>query len=75
MFNQTIKDKEKLNGDVGGCDMSYDEVKQWCRNIWEDEHNYPCIDRSKKKDQGRFCSCTENWNTYIECIPRLRIPI
>ena len=33
--------------------MSYDEFKQLCRKSWEDDYNYRCIDRSKKRDQGK----------------------
>ena len=49
LCNQTIKYIENIYIDVGGYDMSYDEFKQLCRNSWEEEYNYLCIDRSKKK--------------------------
>ena len=45
---------EELYRDVGGCDMKYDEFKQKSRDSWEEEYNYLCNDRSKKKDQGRY---------------------
>ena len=39
--------------------MCYDEFKEMCRKAW-DEYNYLRIDRSKKKDQGRYCIFNEN---------------
>ena len=49
--------------------MSYDEFKELCRKSWEEDYNYLCIDRSKKKGQERFCICNESKTTYIECTP------
>ena len=69
LFNQTLKDIENIYRDAGGHDMSYYEFKQLCKKSWEEEYNYLCIDRSKKKDQGRYCICNESKNTYIQCIP------
>ena len=43
--------------------MSYDELKELCRKSWEDEYNFRFIDRSKKRDQGRYCICNESKNT------------
>ena len=43
-----------MHRDIAGYDMSYDEFKKLCRKSREDEHNYLCTDRSKKRDQGRF---------------------
>ena len=50
--------------------MSYGEFKELCRKSWEEDYNYLCIDRSKKRDQGRYCICNESKNTYIECTPQ-----
>ena len=72
MFNQTLKEIENIYRDVGGYDMSYDEFKELCRKSWEEDYNYLCIDRSKKKDQGRYCICNERKNTYIECTPETK---
>ena len=52
--------------------MSYDEFKKLCRTSWEEDYNYLYVDRSKKKDQGRYCICNENKNTYIECAPETK---
>ena len=49
LFNQTLKDIEHIYRDVAGYDMSYDEYKELCRKAWEEDYNYLCIDRSKKK--------------------------
>ena len=72
LFNQTLKDIENIYRDVSGYDMSYEEFKELCRKSWEEDFNYLCIDRSKKKDQGRYCICNESKNTYIECIPQTK---
>ena len=31
------------------------------------------MDRSKKKDQGRYCMCKKSKNTYIECTPETEL--
>ena len=53
LFNQTLKDIEHIYRYVAGYDMNYEEFKELCRNLWEEDYNYLCIDRSKKRDQGR----------------------
>ena len=40
--------------------MSYDEFKDLCRKSWEEDYNYLYIDRSKKRDQGKYCICNES---------------
>ena len=50
LFNQTLKDIEHIYRDVAGHDMNYDEFKELCRKSWEEDYNYLCIDRSKKKE-------------------------
>ena len=65
LFNQTLKDIEHLYRDVAGYDMIYDEFRAICRKSWEENYNYLCIDRSKKRDQGKYCICNESKkNTY-----------
>ena len=66
LFNQTLKDIEHIYRDVAGYDMNYDEFKELCRKSWEEDYNYLCIDRSKKRDQGKYCICNESERTYIE---------
>ena len=70
LFNQTLKDIEQIYRDVAGYDMNYDEFKELCRKSWEEDYNYLCVDRSKKRDQGRFCLCNESKKTYIEATPQ-----
>ena len=69
MFNQMLKVIENIYSDVAGYDMSDDEFKKLRRKSWEDNYNYLCSDRSKKRDLGRYCICNENKNTYIKCTP------
>ena len=72
-INQTLKDIEHIYRDVAGYDMSYDEFKELCRKSWEEDYNYLCIDRSKKRDQGRYCICNESKKkTYIEATPETK---
>ena len=59
VFNQNLRDIEILYRDVAGYDMSYDEFKEVCRKSWKEEYNYLCIDRSQRRDLGRYCICNE----------------
>ena len=72
VFNQTLKDIEHIYRDVACYDMNYDEFKALCRKSWDEDYNYLCIDRSKKRDQGRYCICNENKNTYLEATPQTK---
>ena len=72
LFNQTLKDIEHIYRDVAGYDMTYDEFKDLCRKSWEEGYNYLYIDRSKKRNQGRYCVCNESKKTYIEATPQTK---
>ena len=72
LFNQTLKDIEHIYRDVAGYDMNYDEFKELCRKSWEEDYNYLCIDRSKKRDQGRYSICNESKNTHLEATPQTK---
>ena len=72
LFIQRIKDIEHKYRDVAGYDMSYDEFKDLCRKSWEEDYNYLCIDRSKKRGQGRYCISNESKKTYIEATPQTK---
>ena len=63
---------ESIYRDLGGYDMSYDEFRNIYRRSWEEEFNYLCTDRSKKKDQGRYCICNESKSTYVQCTPETK---
>ena len=73
LFNQKLKDIENTYRDVGGYDMSYDEFKQLCKKSWEKEYNYLCIDRSKQRDQGRYCICNERKTLISKVLPKRRL--
>ena len=73
LFNQTLKDIEHIYTDVTGYDMNYDEFKELCRKSWDENHNYICIDKSKKRDQGRYCICNESKKTYLEATPQTKL--
>ena len=38
----------------------------------DEDYNYLCIDRSKKRDQGKNCNCNESKRTYIEATPQTK---
>ena len=52
--------------------MNYDEFKEICRKSWEEDYSYLYIDRSKKRDQGKYCICNESKNTYLEAKPQTK---
>ena len=72
LFNETLKDIEHIYRDVAGYDMNYDEFKELCRKSWEEDYNYLYIDRSKKRDRGKYCICNESKKTYIEATPQTK---
>ena len=67
LFNQLLKDLDCIYRDVGGYDVSYDKFKQFLEKISRKGKSYLCIERSKKRDQRRYCICNENKNTSIIC--------
>ena len=72
LLYQTIKVLEHIYRDFAGYNMSNDEFKDLCRESWEEDYNYLCIDRSKKRVQVRYCICNESKNTYIDCTPEAK---
>ena len=72
LFNQTLKDNEHIYRDVAGYYMNYDEFKELCKKSRDEDYNYICIDRSKKRDQGKYCICNESNKTYIEATPQTK---
>ena len=54
---------------VGGYDISCDEFRKIYRKSLESEYIYHCIDRSKERDEGRYCICNESGNNYNEWTP------
>ena len=52
--------------------MNYDEFKELCRKSLEEDYNYLCIDRCKKRDQGKYCICNESKRTSIEATPQTK---
>ena len=62
-----------MYSDVAGYDMNYDEFKELCRKSWDEEYKYLCIDRFKKRDQGKYCIRNESKKkTYIEATPQTK---
>ena len=40
--------------------MNYDEFKELFSKTWEEDSNYVYSDRSKKREQGRYCIYKES---------------
>ena len=72
LFNQTLKDNEHIYRDVAGYDMNYDEIKDLFRKSWEEDYNFLYFDRSKKRNQGRYCIGNESKKTNIEATPETK---
>ena len=36
------------------------------------DYNYLCVDRSKKRDQGKYYICNGSKNTYKDCTPETK---
>ena len=63
---------ENIYRNVGGYDMSYDEFKQLWRETLKKQNKYLRFDRSKMRDQVRYCIWNESKNTYIESTPETK---
>ena len=72
LFIRTLKDIEHIYRDIAGYDKSYDEFKELCRKSWDEDYNYLGFDRSKKRDQGRYCIGNESKKSYIEATPQTK---
>ena len=47
--------------------MNYDEFEELSRKAWDECFNYLDIDRSGRKDEGRYCISNEGKNLYNRC--------
>ena len=67
LFNQTLRDIEILYREVL-VDMIWVmmNIKKIFKRSWEEDYNCLCIERCKKRDQGRYCISNESKSTYIE---------
>ena len=50
LFNQTLKGIANVYRDVGGYDMSHDEV---CRKSWEEDYIYLCVMKKYAENHGK----------------------
>ena len=72
LLYQTLKEVERIYRDVAGYDMCYDDFEDLCRESWEEEYNYLCINRSKNRERGRYIICNESKKKYMECTPETK---
>ena len=60
LFQQTLKDVEHIYRDIAGFDMSYEELKELCREAWRERYNYLLINRLEDKNGSRYKICNES---------------
>ena len=72
LLNQTLKVIEQIYRDNAGYDMNYDEYKKLCRKSGKEGYNYLFIDRSKKRDQGKYFIYNESKNKFLEATPQTK---
>ena len=71
LFKQTLRDVQSMYYDIGAYDMKYDEFKEMCHKAWSERFNYPCIDVTKNRDNGKNRIFNESKTTYTDCIPEI----
>ena len=54
LFKQPNKDLRHIHDDITSSDMPYDEFKQLCANIWNSDHGFLVINRSKSVTEGKY---------------------
>ena len=60
LFQQTLKDVQHIYTDIAGFDMSYDELKELCREAWRERYNYLLINRLEDKNGKIYMICNES---------------
>ena len=60
LFQQTLKDVERIYRDIAGFDMSYDEFKTLCREAWKEKYNYLLISRLEDRHDKKYMICNES---------------
>ena len=60
LFQQTLKDVKHIYRDIAGFDMSYEELKELCREAWRERYNYLLINRLEDKNGSRYKICNES---------------
>ena len=61
LFGRTLKDLENYYKENAGFDMTYEEFKKPCRDVWEDkDYHYLFTDRTQQNSEGKCCIYNEN---------------
>ena len=63
LFKQTLRDVQSVYYDIGAFDMLYDELKEMCRVAWSEKFYYLGVDKTKKKNEGKYRIFNESKNT------------
>ena len=54
LFPQNAKSTRHIYDDHGSTDMSYEEFKAFCGNVWEKKHNFITIDLTSSPLNGKY---------------------
>ena len=64
LFQQTLKDIEHIYRDIAGFDISYDDIKELCREAWKEKHNYLLLNRLEDENGSNYQVCNESNPNY-----------
>ena len=67
LFQQSLRDVESIDRDIGANDMESRDFKQMCRNAWNGKCNYLYIDITRDEREGNYHIFNESKNTNFEC--------
>ena len=68
LFEQTLRDVQRMYYDIGTFDMLSSEFKELCRKAWNAKFNYLCVEMTKNKNDRKYRIFNESKNTYTDCI-------
>lgn len=54
LFRQDLKNTNNIFADHASSDLSTDEFRDMCKNIWTLPHNFLVIDLTREKDMGKY---------------------
>ena len=54
LFPQDAKNLNHIHADHCDDDMSIEEFKKFCRNVWQVKHNFVIIDLTSGKSNGKY---------------------
>ena len=64
LFQQTLNVVEHIQRDIAELDMSYEEFKSLCREVWNENFKYLLLIRLEDKNGSRYRICKESNPNY-----------